>query len=215
MIDFANFEMLKNSRNLSAEDAALAVELNCVPAVETSWEDRRAEVLISWLTQLSGIEWRMAFEHGERRMNQYGTLQLLGVTGRGMSQRVSTQSADGLKICDDVIDLKEYQYQIDVYRDRGQIDSGQQGVADANQRSAFDVLDTLQTRSKHYLARAALGEYCIQMTRGIEAVRNLPPELRKETYEARATAYLWIAAPVSSSMSIGTVGGFELTFCGE
>ena len=214
---FKSFETLKNSRGLTNEQLAQVLANPCTPSNEGSYEDGLIRVLLAWLSAATGIEWRRAFEHGERLESQYATIQLLTATPFSNVQLQDFQATDK-KLCVVLSEPKLYTFQLDVYKDNGSIESGQTASGNTSPiSSAFDVLNRLQTRVKHHIFAKALSEYCIYAGRRgfITDVRNMPLELRHSTNEARATAMLHIMYAPQNSISSGTIGTIETEFCFE
>lgn len=216
-VTFKSFEALKNARNLTDEQLATVLANPCAPSNEGSYEDGLTRILLAWLSAATGIEWRRAFEHSDRLEKQYATIQLLTAQPFSNVQLQDFQPSED-KLCVVLSEPKLYTFQLDVYKDNGNIESQQDASGNTTPvSSAFDVLNRLQTRTKHFIFAKALSEYCIFAGRQgfITDVRNMPMELRHSTNEARATAMLHIMYTPQNSISSGTIGSIETEFCFE
>lgn len=219
-IVFKSFETLKNSRNLTDEQLKVVLANPCTPSNDLSYEDGLTEILIAWLNAASGLNWRKAFEHSDRGELQYATIQLIDseIFGNVSRKELYNEDEDPKKICTVLIEPKLYKFQLDVYKDNGIAESQQTPVQNnAPIGSAFDVLNRLQSRVKHYIFPQALSEFCIYAGLGgfITDVKNMPEALRHSTNEARATAFLNVVCSPQTSISSAIVEGIEVKFCFE
>ena len=217
---FKSFETLKNVRGLTDEQLKTVLANPCTPSNDVSFEDGLTEILLAWLSAASGVEWRKAFEHGERGEKQYATIQLLSAAPVGNVAREDfyNASVDPKKICTVLTEPKLYKFQLDVYKENGEVESQQTPVVNTSPvGSAFDVLNRLQSRVKHHIFAQALSEYCIYAGLGgfITDVRNMPMELRHSTNEARSTGFLNVVCSPQSSISSGVIDAIETKFCFE
>lgn len=219
-IVFKTFKALQHSRNLTDAELAVVLSNPCRQSSDVSYEDGLTNILLAWLNAITGTVWRRAFEHGEREELQYCTIQLLEAIPEGnvSSTDFFDKSIDPKKMCTVLSEPTLFRFQLDAYKDNGEVESQQTPVANpAPVNSAFDVLQRLRIRSKHHIFAQALSEYCIYAGRGgfIRGVRNLPAELRHSTNEARATAYLEVVCNPQSSISSAVVEAIAIEFCTE
>ena len=219
-VTFKSFEMLKNVRGLTDEQLKSVLSNPCTPSSDVSYEDGLTEVLLAWLSAASGIEWRKAFEQGERGETQYATVQLLSAVPFGNVAREDfyNPTVDEKKLCTVLTEPKLYKFQLDVYKDNGAVESQQTPIVNPSPvGSAFDVLNRLQSRVKHHIFAQALSEFCIYAGLGgfITDVRNMPMELRHSTNEARATGFLNVVCSPQTSISSGVIKAVETAFCFE
>jgi hypothetical protein len=219
MTIFKSFETLKNVRGLTDEQLMEVLANPCKESNSVSFEDDLTEILIAWLSAASGIQWRKAYQQSDRDELQYGTIFLLNSVPFGNAQHADFYDPlNPSKICTVISEPKTYKFQLDVYKDNGEVDSQQTPVVNNSPKaSAYDVLNKLQTRVKHFIFHSALKEFCIYAGTGgfITDVVNMPEALRHSTNEARATAFLYVVCSPQSSISSGTIVGVETAFCFE
>lgn len=212
---FEAFNDLKEVIGVTDEELALLLKHNCSQAPMVNYEDALIELLTRWLRYMTGIPWVRAFQHGARPNEdetgvtdgQYGTVQLLSWKPRTRMRYDHLQlRPDGTEyadFCEEYAFVGCYEFQLDVFRDAGIADKGQEGAVQQPVGSAIDVLVRASIRMYHQRWRDALKQYCVKYEdNALCKIFNLPMEKVKETFESRAVGRLKIFASPASSMRV-------------
>lgn len=227
MTTFDAFAELQDITGATDDELAQMLFANCGPPLGATYQDDLTTILLRWLGAITGVPWIRAYEHGNRpgvettavKRGQYGTVHMLWP--RPMSKtphRVEYTRPGSDDVCEELAVWTEYTFQLDVYRDSG-AGTRQQTDPDIIQTpvgSAIDVLTRVSVRCQHDRMKRALKQYCVKLgSEPISDIKNVEPELVKETYETRAAGTLVVYAPVVSSMRLPVAieYGLDLAEC--
>ena len=212
---FKSLDSLKYTRGLN--DAQLATVASnastCAPPKRFSYEDEVCSFLVQYLSLITGIEWRRAYEQSSRMSGQYGIVHLLSVNPtRGIkTERIEIE---GGGICEAVTTNYEYDFQFDVYRGSGTKTSYNEPTA-VNQphASAIDVLSKVSMRSQLLVFSQALSQYGIHAGQLMVRINNVSQELKQGVFEEHATMRPTLNVCISQSIKVSTVEEVQVADC--
>lgn len=212
---FESIKSLQYTRGLS--DAQLlevaSKPSSCRQPKRFSYEDEICAFLIQYLSLITGIEWRRAYEQSSRLEAQYGVIHLLSVNPTGRQKTERTETSNG-EVCESVLTQYSYDFQFDVYRGSGSKTSfNTPDMVNQPSASAIDVLSKVSTRSQLLVFSQALAQYGINASELRVRINNVHQELRHGVFEEHAVMRPTITVCISQSIKVATIEEMRLTDC--
>lgn len=234
--NFPAFQCYKEVIGATDEQLCAILMNHCCEPTVAMYEDAMTQAIIRWLFAMTGCPWVRGYEDGQRvdeslklqgheQDGQYGTVWMLrsepsNQTPMRLESDIEVNGELQQDRCESYEQLTRFEFQLDVYRDKGRAITQEETPYDALGRagSSIDVLHQASLRSFHPLMRRALTDYGLQVGgRPITEIRNLPQPLVTETFENRANANLVVYGCLKSSIRLPSFdpGTTEIEFCPE